>query len=130
MKKIITVILLSISSIAVAQDAYLCVPSKITGFSYNNSTKSWEQTNFRVGDDKNLLKKVGNQWEWRTFGKQSGMNCIQSSSSWIHCDLFYGTVRFNKVNMRYVETYVLGYADGVKNNDNTPAVTIGTCSSL
>jgi hypothetical protein len=131
MKKIIGAILLSAATVAVAQDAYLCVPSKITGFSYNSSTKLWEQTSFRIGDEKKLLKKVGNQWEWRSFGKQFGQKCGQMSDyGWINCDLIFGTMRFNKNELRYLETYTAGYIDGKNNDDNTPAITIGTCSPL
>ena len=114
-----------------AQNTYLCVPSKITGFSYDGATKSWEQTRFTTDDSKKLLVKVNNQWEWRSFGQQFGDKCgVMSDAGWINCRLLFGTLRFNKNNLRYIQTYTVGYTDGVNNNDNTPSITIGTCTPL
>jgi hypothetical protein len=131
MKKIIGLILFITSLSVFAQDTYLCVPSKITGFSYNNTSKTWEQSAFKIGDEKKLLKKVGNQWEWRTFGQQWGQKCgSMNDYGLVNCDLIFGTLRFSKNKLRYIETYTVGYIDGGNNNDNTPAITIGTCSPL
>jgi hypothetical protein len=131
MKKIVGLFLFLLSLSVFAQDTYLCVPSKATGFSYNTTSKNWEQSAFRIGDEKKLLKKVGNQWEWRTFGQQFGEKCgAMSDAGWINCDLIFGTLRFNKNKLRYVETYTVGYVDGVNSNANTPFITIGTCSPL
>jgi hypothetical protein len=39
-----------------AEERYLCVADKATGFNYNSITKEWVQTNFK-GDDKYLITK-------------------------------------------------------------------------
>ncbi len=43
------------------------------------------------------------------------------------CEKF-GWLIFNKETLRFADYYAFGYTDGVDNNDNTPAVTVGKCT--
>ena len=63
MKKISFVVLsFYCMNLALSQDAYICIPTARTGFSVNPSTKKWEQTRFRIDDDKKILKKNNDKW--------------------------------------------------------------------
>ena len=142
MKKIIiTTIALVYASAVIGQEAYICLPSVISGFHFKSSSGNWEQSRFRIGDKKKILKKTDNKWEWKAFGeKYSFSTCGDSTEStptdgfnsagFIFCDLLGGHLRMNKNSLRYIETYEIGYVDGKDNNDNTPYIEIGTCSPL
>jgi hypothetical protein len=130
-KTLLSLFLLMLFPASYAQDAFLCVAIKSTGFSYSNSTKSWEHARFKVGDERKLLKKVGDTWEWRDFGRNFGEQCGRMNEhGWINCDFLLGSMRFRRKSLRYIETYTIGYTSGIENNENTPAITIGTCTPL
>jgi hypothetical protein len=131
MKKLIALILmLMYTNSCFAQQAYICVADSSTGFKYNSNSRIWEQTGFRVSEDKKLLKKVGQGWEWSSFGSTYGEKCGEINSyGLLNCDILFGTLRFSKNTLRYIETYTVGYIDGDKGG-NTPAITIGKCSPL
>lgn len=113
-----------------AQDAYLCVPLKSTGFKYDKGTKRWEQVTFKTSEKKYLLKKVKGQWEWRLFGEELGEKCgLMYDSGWVKCIAPWITIKFNKNNLRYIESYVVGYLEGDDAGD-TPSITIGSCTSI
>lgn len=119
-----------VSSLSSAQQAYVCLANSSTGFSYNSNTRSWDRTNFKTGDEKKLLKKFSGGWEWSSFGEASTQKCGEINSyGYLNCDILFGTLRFNKNTLRYIETYTVGYLDGDKGGD-TPSITIGKCSAL
>ena len=140
MKKIFLTLLSSLVICqAFGQDAYLCIPSKITGFAYNSSTKSWEQTGFRTGDTKKILRRANGQWKWHLFGeKNSPHDCGEdygipgdfNTAGFIFCGVSGGHLRMNKNSLRYVETHELGFIDGKDDKSLTPLIEIGTCSPL
>ena len=128
-------------NLAISQDAYICIPTARTGFSMNLSTKKWEQTRFRIDDDKKILKKNNDKWEWRKFGvNYSYSDCTSggdpnskggfNSAGFMFCSTIAGNMRISKNTLRYIETFEYGYFDGKDNNDNTPFIEIGTCSPL
>lgn len=132
MKKIITLAaFLAAPSLVSAQTAYLCMPNGASGISWNASTKKWGHANFNVKNIKYLLKKTDAGWEWSTFGKSFSQKCGEISASGIlDCAIIGGQLRFNKQNLRYLNTYIYGYIDGGDNNDNTPGIEFGECSPL
>ena len=59
MKKILLIVFgFFIMGLAFSQEAYICLPSKKTGFAFNLSSKSWEQVNFKTNEEKKALLKV------------------------------------------------------------------------
>ena len=142
MKKIILVALYFFyANLAWSQEAYICMPSAKTGFYFNSSTKSWEQTRFKTGEQKKILKKNSGKWEWQVFGEKFGFSDCSNggesesqegfnSSGYIFCEVLGGHMKMNKNSLRYIETYEIGFIDGQDKADNTPLIEIGTCSSL
>lgn len=132
MKNVICILFFSsYTLVASAQNSYLCIPSKSTGFSFDNNKNSWVVSTFITTESKRILIKSNSKWEWRRFGDKWGEPCGDiSEAGWLTCNGFFGTVRFNKNNLRYVETYTFGYTDGKNNNENTPSISIGTCTPL
>ena len=141
MKKILSIVFsLLLTNLAFSQEAYICLPSKKTGFAFNLSTKSWEQINFKTNEEKKILKKNGMKWEWRIFGSKDdwsdcggdgfGQGGDFNSSGFIFCTVLGGHMRMSKNTLRYVETYELGFIDGKDQTGNTPLIGIGTCSPL
>jgi hypothetical protein len=142
MKKISFVVLsFYCMNLALSQDAYICIPTARTGFSVNPSTKKWEQTRFRIDDDKKILKKNKDKWEWRKFGdKYANSDCTNggetnskegfNSAGYMFCSVIGGSMRVSKNTLRYIETYEMGFVDGKDKNDDTPMIEIGTCSPL
>jgi hypothetical protein len=129
MRKLITIFLFAICSVAQAQDTYLCIPKSATGYSYEKSTKSWEITSFNVRNEKYLLKKKSGIWSWDEFGQNTSLSECKELITKINCRLA-GELIFDKKTLRYLRTYIAGYVDGVNNNNNTPLIEIGTCSPL
>jgi len=129
MKKILYFLVTILNSVVYAQDAYLCLPKSATGFSYVQNSSSWEITTFNISDNKYLLKNKSGKWSWDKFGSNFPKSCIDLNQK-IMCNLLVGEVIFDKKTLRYLRTYIPGYVDGIANNDNTPLIEIGTCSSL
>ena len=84
-------------------DAYVCLAFKSAGFS---------QVSY------------GN-WTAREFD----VNLEQHQSGILSCSYGYGSIHFNKKNLRYIETYLLGYIEG-DNKKATPSLTIGECVKM
>lgn len=132
MKNVICILFFSsYTLVASAQNSYLCIPNKTTGFSFDSNKNNWVTSEFITTESKRILIKTDSNWEWRRFGNKFGEKCGSiSEAGWLICNAFFGTVRFNKNNLRFVETYTFGYTDGKNNNDNTPSISIGTCTPL
>ena len=128
-KHLLMLLVLFVTPIASAQNSYLCISDKNTGFTFNPTSKSWVQTNF--SESKYILTKSSNGWEWKDFGSTLGWECgAFNDSGRINCSNYSGSVLFNKTNLRFLSTYILGYIDGADSQNNTPAITIGKCSPL
>lgn len=132
MKIFLTILLFVFTSSTHAQISYLCVPDSVVGFGFNKVTKSWTQTHFEVGNSKYLLSLTNNRWEWKKIGdKYSLVNCGQFSEYGVlNCDGVWN-VQFNKNNLRFMQTYLLGYVAPVGNEgSDTPHIFIGKCSPM
>ncbi len=130
--KLIALIGALLSFDALSQTSFLCIPTAITGFSYNASRNNWSPVTFNADDSKKILKKSSRGWEWMDFGTSSGMRCDSDFNEYgnLNCDLIFGSLKINKKTLRYILTYEVGFIDGVKNNNNTPSITIGTCTPI
>ncbi len=132
MKQAIAFLLFNVFCVfnVIAQD-YLCIPSSAAGFAYNASSKKWERSFFKIDNEKKILKKTQNGYEWRDFGSSSGSTCPDFNQfNYLHCKIFLGDLVLNRKTLRFIETYMSGYHDGVENNSNTPLMQIGTCTPL
>jgi hypothetical protein len=102
-------------------EQYVCVPDKMTGFSYDAGKKEWDykhfKTNFKYviapgkdGQDAFLLTRVGeNDPEGRC---KNGFN----DSGFLFCSTYDGDFKFNKINGRYLKSATdFGYYDVGKN---------------
>ena len=142
MKKILTgIVFLTFTNLCLSQEAYLCIPTAISGVKFNSSSGRWEHANFRIGDRKKILKKATDKWEWRTFGQDYLFSACNSggepankngfnSAGYLFCDVLGGNMRINKNTLRYIETYEIGFINGKDNDSDTPYIEIGTCSPL
>ena len=133
MKKIFAAFLFIFSStVACSQEAYICIPKSSTGFRYNKLTNNWEQTQFKVSEEKKIIRKTDRGWERRIFGEKSGDSCKGDFNEYgfLFCYWFGGQTKFNRKHLRYLETYEIGYIDGKDVDGNTPYIEIGTCSPL
>lgn len=106
--------------------SYICIPDKSTGFVFNEKTKSWDQTNFRVEDtkyivrpatkddsgnlssgDKPLLYKYG---VWELGDDSSTTYCMEgiSEAGWLGCS-FGMDFNFNIHSMRFMLMFTGSY---------------------
>ena len=138
---LISITILFFSSFARGQEAFICIPSARTGFAVNDATKKWEVTRFSINEDKKILKKINAKWEWRKFGDKGGYSDCNNradtnskdgfnSAGFIFCEVLGGSMRMSKKSLRYIETYEIGFFDGIDKNADTPMIEMGTCSPL
>ena len=139
MKKILILLLLMVSTSVFANESYLCIADKATGFSFNEQSKTYEPTNFNVSKHKYILKNNNNTWEWTDFGRKYSFCKGSFNASGIFvCEVFGGieSVTFDKNNLRYVKTSIFGYLFGgdkisdIKDGGNDPYIEIGECSPM
>ena len=139
MKKIILFILLTVSTNVFANDTYLCIADKATGFSFNKRSETYESTDFNIDKSKYILKKNNNTWEWKIFGIDVPLcNGSISANGYFRCD-WLETIIFNKNNLRYTKAHIFGYVNvgsktysgfEMKDGQETPYMEIGKCSPM
>lgn len=129
MRKLFVLLWLGFCSLAAADEAYICMVDKSTGFKLS-STGRWEEASFYPDESKYLLKKKGAGWEWSKFGDKFGMPCPAfNKHGLLNCDLLFGAVRVQRDTLRFIKTYTVGYIDGDQPG-NTPSIGIGKCTPL
>ena len=117
MKKILILLLLMVSTSVFANESYLCIADKATGFSFNEQSKTYEPTNFNVSKHKYILKNNNNTWEWTDFGrKYSFCSGSFNAGGVFGCGGAIESVTFDKNNLRYVKTSIFGYLVGGDKN--------------
>lgn len=134
MKKyiLITICLASlISTQSKAQESYLCISEAIGGVAYDDTTRKWVGTKFTNTNEKILISKKNEVWKFKIFNGTYEEKCGKMNEyGIIRCDIIGGDFIFNKKTKRFIKTHINGYISGIDNNDNTPAVIIGSCSQL
>jgi hypothetical protein len=129
--------------VALAQEQYICIGEKATGFKWNGT--EWTPTTFNVDDDKFLVQeisplKLGEQpvklpyaFEVKRFGKNEiYLTCEHfklGNLSRLYCGGVVNGMIIDTNSLRYQEFYGVGYLDGT-DNKGTPNVTIGKCSRV
>ena len=122
---------------AYAEDAYICFRDKATGFAYDRNLKEWVITDSKK-DRKYIVSRIneiGKTWEVKRIGSDHSLSiCMDdfNSAGVLFCD---GVIEFkmNKINLRYILTYDIGYyysGKGMKDPDEqsgTPYLEIGKC---
>jgi hypothetical protein len=135
--------------------SYLCIPDAAGGVYFDEASKRWQGAIFNVEDKKLVVSiKVLGLKEYKilfstlsemvldyevkvsVIGRE-GLYCNTPNgeplaiyeSGIFQCGLLY-KYRFDLNKLRYVEFYTAGFVDGIDNNDNTPAVTVGRCSKF
>jgi hypothetical protein len=122
-----------------AEEKYLCVAERSTGFAYNEFSKSWESTNFKT-DAKYMISKSSDKGDsfkvtkigddYQEFECQKGFN----EYGYLLCEGV-GEFRFNKKNKRFIKIYPIGYYNVLPEinkvtdkSSDTPFIEIGKCS--
>ena len=131
-------------------EGWLCIANAVTGFKYDEPTKKWKSSYFKVGN-KYLIKRPDPKYLW-LFEEQSGSIWVVNEFGrglpswfcpeeidkigWLTCDAWGGDFPFNKKALRFMRLYLAGYLDGgtpkypdTKHSD-TPYMEIGTCTPL
>ena len=139
---ILGIILFQYSIWSWSQDAYICIPTAKTGFIFNSNSKKWEVTRFTVADQKKILSRNGNSWEWKQFGLPYSLSIICggsksdpkgddfNASGFLYCEGFATYLRISKNSLRYIEIFDYGFVDGKDLDSFTPSMEMGTCVVL
>jgi hypothetical protein len=135
--------------------AYYCVAEFAGGLAYDAGTKKWQGASFRT-DNKFVMRMkyvgsrgqgsglTGSLTEYMVTITQAGdsyaapctddgsyeAKSVLSSNTWVFCNSSLADYKFNLKANRFLSVYALGYVDGTDNNDNTPAMTGGTCTKI
>lgn len=128
---------LAATASCMAQEGYICLSDKSTGFRRTDS-QAWVATNFKTDGQKFLLALKGGAWKWSEFGKDdlfTGAECGSFSEyGYLRCTGLGTELVFNRKNLRFQMTFQGGYiTEGVvdpKYGFDTPYLTIGSCSKL
>ena len=132
------VALSSLAAVAFAQDSYLCVPVKSTGFEFLNG--AWEVANFSIDQERFILRRSREgeghlDAEWVIFAQVNESIVLAtcptdfSSSGLLSCESSRVRWRFNRQTLRFQYWYYGGYTFG-DDQLNGPSMAIGDCSPL
>ena len=114
-----------------SQESYLCVSEASGGVAYDSSQKKWKGTKFSNPNDKIIISKKNGKWKMKDFGSKFEDDCGElTKSGSLGCSNVFGDLIFNLNTKRYMKSYFIGYIDGKDNIENTPSITIGTCSLI
>lgn len=128
-----------------ADEAYVCVTEIAGGLVFDAGSKKWHGGAFEPdakyvisnsqGDDgdastQRVVRNVGDKgisfWCEKDFNE----------TGYLFCRNAFGVFRFNKQNLRFMSTYMVGYVtDGIQNSgsregENTPIIRGGVCSPI
>lgn len=138
--------------------SYFCTVEMAGGISYDGSSKRWQSTIFNPSGKFVLrlkfehakmeklfsfseLEKVGYySISMTNAGTNSPSVCrryggdttphVQIRDGYFYCSRNLTDYKFNLRTNRFVSSYMVGYIDGEDKNDNTPAITAGTCTKI
>jgi hypothetical protein len=94
------------------------------------AASNWVSAVFKA-NEKYVIIKDRNEWEWREFGEKVGFKCdgfSDTRQTATSCVLRFGHVWFNRQTLRFGKTYYAGYVNGEKSD--TPNIELGTCTVL
>jgi hypothetical protein len=131
-------------AVAFAED-YLCIADMATGFRYNEGSKNWEESSFRLKNSKYLISGLekGAAYNVKHLGGSDVMSRCKDDFNDIGSLFCKGTfdIKFNKINGRFVLTYTFGYFNvlpgiqsdsvSIRKSDQgseTPFLEIGKCT--
>lgn len=137
---------------------YLCIDEAAGGIYWNETTKDWRGTSFTASDKfifslSNGITRSAKDWlgddvevtdysiTVKEFGSDNTADCFPPGQSvgdrvtvemhgWVTCSSYFVQYRVNTPNLRYLSAYLVGFASGIDNNDNTPSVKGGTCTKI
>lgn len=138
---------------------FFCTTDASGGISYNTPAKRWEGTRFKA-DGKFLLKmeylqshtdkgkyfetdisdymvsitpageKHDQQCNYFYFYAHTENKSVPVMNGGFRCDAVLTDYVFDLDSNRFLSVYLQGYVDGKDNNENTPAVSAGTCTTI
>ena len=116
---------------AIAQETrtWVCTMNKATGFIFKDG--SWVSTDF-VANGKFIIRGIQIEqnhvirYQLRSADSEFWSPC-NVDHEFISCE-FPTEVVFDTRTLRFLWSYRVGYIDGRDDNQNTPAIGIGTCS--
>jgi hypothetical protein len=146
------------NAIELKNASYFCTVEFAGGLAFNDTSKNWESVKFRpdnkfvlklqfvskrlqknmisekdepVADFNATLTKAGTSEGHPCFSQDSGQTLSMTGDfDYLSCDYFPSEYQFNLKNNRFLTYYKFGYLNGTDNNDNTPAVSGGTCTKI
>ncbi len=144
---ITTTLLIFLSPVTHAEDSYLCVTEKVTGFVYDKSAGDWSTTDFNAGRRYIVSPSnaQGSTWQVAQVGEVLTTTLCTggfSATGNLSCD---GAHQFkmNRSNRRFLHAYLMRYWSDrngqtrqtgdpflFKEGENTPFVEIGSCRPL
>lgn len=143
----LSAIMMALNPTYASAQTWLCMAEQSTGFVYDSQIKKWKKATFTTENERYIIKlSQGNDWlyEVRQFGQDSGIpyawcNKDFNEPGFLHCSGLGTSFVFNKSNNRFQTTYQGSYIAFNPNSEtaslrndggDTPAITIGTCSSI
>lgn len=139
------VLCLTVQPATAAEEQYLCVAEKVSGFIFNKSSETWESTTFRT-DRKYLIAptkehKVRGAFQITEVGQSvPSYFCKEPFNEGVilYCALTIGLgdlklvdFRFNKENGRFLKAQLVGYFFNPSGEGgDTPFLEIGKCSPM
>lgn len=129
------------ASTASAQESerWLCVAEHSTGFRFDKSDRSWQNSKFTVHNDKFIIHRPtsdtpisrGMKWIVTRVGERMPNSfCANDfAGSLLTCSSM-TTFKFSKKTLRFSATYDFGFVEPSSEGDDTPSMTIGKCSPI
>lgn len=129
-------------------DSWLCIPDRATGFSFDEGSREWRSTNFRISNDRFVLRRAkGNEgkdyaWTskdvvWLLFETGRSHPVISCPNDFvgnqITCFVPFHHFSFNRKSLRFQIIYPIGYVredPSQDSNADTPNIMIGRCAPI
>ena len=144
---------LTTANFELGKDAsYFCIAEFAGGLAYDERMKKWKGTAFRKEQKFVLrLKHLRTQaksafteavYDYNVTITEVGTNLARMCKAypnpqvtvpefaWLVCDVGLREYRFNLKTNRFLSVYLVGYADGIDNDNNAPSIVGGTCTEI
>jgi hypothetical protein len=132
--------------------SYFCIAEFAGGLAYDERMKKWKGTAFRKEQKFVLgLKHLRTQaksaftetvYDYNVTITEVGTNLARMCETypnpqvtvpefgWLVCDVGLREYRFNLTTKRFLSVYLVGYADGIDNENNAPSIVGGVCTEI